>query len=49
MAVGVFTGLEEIATLSDGRREVLGHCVEVLDPESEVETVRIMLFVKKGV
>ena len=37
-----------MAPLSDGRREVLGDCVEVLEVEGKVETVRIMLSVAKG-
>jgi hypothetical protein len=37
-----------MAPLSDGRREVLGDCVEVLDSEGKVETVRTLLFVAKG-
>ena len=37
-----------MAPLSDGRREVLGDCVDVLDIEYKVEPVPTMLFVAKG-
>ena len=37
-----------MAPLSDGCGEVLGDCVEVLEVEGKVETVRTLLFVAKG-